>query len=193
LSNKQENEIDGNYLVVLYTLSYHNIKIDSHALVDCGCTGFTFMNEAFTCQHNHPRYEVKNPKTVKVINSHPISSGDITEYVEVQCIIEDYYETLTAYITSLGYYPLILGIPWLKRHDITINFTNNNIQFSSPGCLPYHTIVIPIPIKGLTTEQGNRICAISAMILRHIINHANKHYGNVEWSTLSLNEISTSL
>jgi hypothetical protein len=132
LSSKQENEMDGNHLIIPCTLSDRDIKIDTHALVDCGCTGLSFMNEAFAHQHNFPRYQLKNPKTVEVIHGHPISSGNITAYVEVQCTIGDHHETLTAYLTSLGYYPLVLGIPWLKRHDITINFTKNDTQFSLP-------------------------------------------------------------
>jgi hypothetical protein len=133
-------------------LSDYNIKIDTHALVDCGYTGLSFMNEAFTDQLNFPHYQLKNLKIVKVINGHPISSGDIMEYVEVQCTIGDYYETLTTYLTSLGYYPLILGIPWLKKHNITINFTKNDIQFPSPRYLPHYAIVTPILIKGLIPE-----------------------------------------
>jgi hypothetical protein len=121
--------MDGNDLVVPCTLSDRDIKTDPHALVDCGYTGLSFMNEAFACQHNFPRYQLKNPKIVEVIDGHPISSGDITEYVEVQCTIGDHHETLTAYLTSLGHYPLILGIPWLKKYDVTINFAKNDIQF----------------------------------------------------------------
>jgi hypothetical protein len=151
------------------------------------------MNEAFACQYNFPRYQLKNPKTVEVIDGRPISSGDITEYVEVQCTIGDHHETLTAYLTSLGHYPLILGIPSLKRHDVTINFAKNDIQFSSPGCLPHHAMVTPILIKGLTPEQRNKICAISATTFRHIINNANGCYSKVEQFTLSLNEINTAL
>jgi hypothetical protein len=180
LSNKQENKMNGNHLVVPCTLSDRDIKIDTHALVDCGCTGLSFMNEAFACQHNFPRYQLKNPKTLEVIDGHPISSGDITEYVEVPCTIGDHHKTLTAYLTSLRRYPLVLGITWLKKHDVAINFTKNNIQFPSPGCLPHRTMVTPAPIKGLTPERGNKICAISAMMFRRIINNANGHYGKVE-------------
>jgi hypothetical protein len=126
--------------------------MDTHALVDCGYTRLSFMNEAFICQHNFPRYQLKNPKTVEVIDGCSISLGNITEYVEIQCIIGDHHEILTAYLTSLGYYPLVLGIPWLKKHDVTINFAKNDIQFSSPGCLPHRTMVTPIPVKGLTME-----------------------------------------
>jgi hypothetical protein len=185
--------MDGNYLVVLCTLSDCDIKIDTHALVDCRCTGLSFMNEAFACQYNFPCYQLKNPKTVEVIDGCPISSGDITEYVEGQDMIGDHHETLTAYLTSLGHYPLVLGIPCLKTYDVTINFAKNDIQFSLPGCLPHYAMVTPIPIKGLTSQRRNKICAISAMTFQHIINNANKDYGNVEQFALSLNEINTTL
>jgi hypothetical protein len=185
--------MDRNHLVVPCTLSDRDIKIDTHSLVDCRCTGLSFMNEAFARQYNFPRYQLKNPKIVEVIAGHPMSSGDITEYVEVQCTIGDHHETVTTYLTSLGYYPLALGIPWLKRHDVTINFAKNDIQFSSPRCLPHHAMVTPIPIKGLMPERRNKMYAISAMMFRRIINNANKHYGNIEQFALSLNEINTTL
>jgi hypothetical protein len=46
----------GKYLVIVCTLSNHNIKINTHILVDCRCTRLSFMNEAFTCQYNFPYY-----------------------------------------------------------------------------------------------------------------------------------------
>jgi hypothetical protein len=85
------------------------------------------MNKALAHQHNFYHYQLKNPKTVKVINSYPISLGDIMDYVEIQYTIGDHYEILTTYLTSLRHYPLILAIPWLKKHDVTINFIKNNI------------------------------------------------------------------
>jgi hypothetical protein len=113
LSNKQENTIDGNHLVIPCTLSDHDIKIDTYTLVDSRCTGLSLMNKAFACQHNFPHYQLKNLKIVEVINGYPISLGDIIEYAEVQYTIGDHHETLTAYLTSVGHYPLVIGIPWL--------------------------------------------------------------------------------
>jgi hypothetical protein len=73
------------------------------------------MNDEFARQHNFPRYQLKTPKTVEVIDGRPISSGDITEYVHIDCTIGDHYEKLVAYVASIGHYPLVLGIPWLKK------------------------------------------------------------------------------
>jgi hypothetical protein len=85
------------------------------------------MNDKFTCWHNLPCYELKTPKTVEVIDRQPISSGDIMEYVHINCTISDHYEQLIAYVASIGHYPLILGIPWLKKHDVKINFARMDI------------------------------------------------------------------
>jgi hypothetical protein len=180
LSNKQESELDGNHLIVLCTLSDHDLRIDTHALVDCGCTGYSFMNDKFARQHNFPHYQLKTPKTVEVIDGQPISSGDITKYVHIDCTIGDHDEKLIAYVASIGYYPLILGILWLKKHDVNINFPKMDIQFPSPNCLAHQSKVTLTPIKGITTIQNNKICAISATSFRRIINNVNNRYFKVE-------------
>jgi hypothetical protein len=97
------------------------------------------------------------------------------------------------YVASIGHYPLVLGIPWLKKHDININFPKIDIQFPSPNCLTHQSKVTPIPIKGITMAQNNRICAISTTVFHQMVNNANNQYGKVEQFTLSLYEINTTL
>jgi hypothetical protein len=114
LSNKQESELDGNHLIVPCTLSNHDLRIDTHALIDCGCTGYSFMNDKFTRPHNFPHHQLKTPKTIEVIDGRPISSSNITEYIHVDCTISDHHEKRVTYVASIGHYPHVLGIPWLK-------------------------------------------------------------------------------
>jgi hypothetical protein len=151
------------------------------------------MNDEFTRQHNFPRYQLKTPKTVEVIDGRPISSGDITEYVHIDCTIGDHHEKLVAYVASIGYYPLVLGIQWLKKHDVSINFPKMDIQFPSQNCLAHQSKITPTPIKGITRPQNNKICAISATSFCRIVNNANNCYGKVEQFALSLYEINTAL
>jgi hypothetical protein len=54
-------------------------------------------------------------------------------------------------------------------------------------------MVTPVPIKGLTPEWGNKICAISPTMFRCIIKNANGHYGKVEQFAIALNEINNAL
>jgi hypothetical protein len=144
------------------------------------------MNHEFTCQYNFPHYQLKTPKTIEVIDGQPISSSDMTNYVHIDCTIGDHHEKLIAYMASIGHYPLILRIPWLKKHDVNINFPKMHIQFPSPNCLTHRSKITPIPIKEIMMIQNNKICAISATSFRRIVNNANNHYGKVEQFTLSL-------
>jgi hypothetical protein len=70
------------------------------------------------------------------------------------------------YVASIGHYRLILGIPWLKKHDVNINFPKMDIQFPSRNCLAHHSKVTPTPIKGITMAQNNKIYAISTTSFR---------------------------
>jgi transposase InsO family protein len=151
------------------------------------------MNDEFACQHNFHRYQLKTPKTIEVIDGRPISSSDITEYIHIDCTIGDHHEKLVAYVASIGHYPLILRIPWLKKHDMSINFPKMDIQFPSPNRLAHRSKITPTPIKGITTPQNNKICAISTTSFRRIVNNANNRYGTVEQFALSLYEINTAL
>src|SRR5690606_15916512 len=49
--------------------------------------------------------------------------------------VNDHFEHLPMFVTSLGHYPIVLGIPWLRRHGPSINFEANTVTFKSPRCL----------------------------------------------------------
>jgi hypothetical protein len=100
---------------------------------------------------------------------------------------------LIAYVPSIGHYPLILRIPWLKKHDVNINFPKIDIQFPSPNYLTHRSKITPIPIKGITTAQNNKICTISTISFHRIVNNANNQYGKVEQFALVLYEINTAM
>jgi hypothetical protein len=151
------------------------------------------MNDEFTCQHNFPHYQLKTPKTIEVIDRRPISSSDITEYIHIECTIGDHYEKLVAYVASIGYSPVILGILWLKKHDVSINFPKMDIQFPSPNCLAHRSNIDLTPTKGITTPQNNKICTISTTSFCRIVNNVNNRYGKVEQFALSVYKINTAL
>jgi hypothetical protein len=41
------------------------------------------------------------------------------------------------FVTKLGHYPIVQGIPWLKQHDVAIRFASNLVTFSSQYCLAH--------------------------------------------------------
>ena len=39
------------------------------------------------------------------------------------------------FVTKLGHYPVVLGLPWLRRHDVHVGFAQNTLTFDSKFCL----------------------------------------------------------
>jgi len=39
------------------------------------------------------------------------------------------------FVTRLGHYPIVLGISWLRHHDIAIRLSSNTITFDSENCI----------------------------------------------------------
>ena len=53
----------------------------------------------------------------------------------INLYINGHEERLPAFITHLGHYPVMLGKPRLKRHNVSIQFTTNTVIFDSTYCL----------------------------------------------------------
>jgi hypothetical protein len=106
----EEGSMDGNHLVVMCTLSLNNKEIRTHALIDCGATGYAFIDQDFANHHQSLPRPLKTPCALDIIDGRKISSGDITHIVEAQLSIHQHRERLPMFVTKLGYYPIILGI-----------------------------------------------------------------------------------
>ena len=132
-----ENKLEGNHLLVKTLLSTtpNNLPLEVHALIDCGASGFAFVDEEFAHQQNFPLSTLKTPQVVEVIDGRPISSGDITQIAKIPMTIGEHKEELPTFVTQLGHYPLVLGIPWLRCHDVSIRFASNTVTFDSPKCI----------------------------------------------------------
>jgi len=70
--------MEGKHLVVLSNISFGNRTFATHTLIDCGVTGIAFIDKDFVCHHQLLLTPLQYPKSLKVIDSHLISSGDIT-------------------------------------------------------------------------------------------------------------------
>jgi predicted aspartyl protease len=64
----KEGSMDRNYLIVMCTLSLNNKEIPTHALIDCGATGYTFIDQDFANHHHLSLYPLKTPHALEVID-----------------------------------------------------------------------------------------------------------------------------
>lgn len=92
--------------------------------------------------------------------------------------IDKHTETLPLFVTKLGHYPVVLGIPWLRHHDVSISFAKNTVSFDSDYCLT-HCAPTAATTKGISIpppdKQGSRICMVNAVAFRRLTGKSAGH------------------
>lgn len=143
--------MEGKHLVVSCSLNVNDEIIRTHALIDCGATGISFVDEDFARHHQLPLRLLKKPRALEVIDGRPISSGDITHIALTHFSIHEHHEQLPMFVTKLGHYPIVLGIPWLNLHDVAIRFSSRTLTFGSQYCTA-HCNATPTTVTALSDE-----------------------------------------
>ena len=133
ISAAEESKLDGNHIVVKCSFGRHDPIIET-ALYDTGATGYAFIDENFARIHNLPKYELRTPRPIDVIDGRHITSGDVTHIVKVFAKIGNHEEELPAFLTTLGHYKVVLGIPWMRDHDVKLDFAENSLEFMAEKC-----------------------------------------------------------
>jgi predicted aspartyl protease len=64
----KEGSMDGNHLVVICTLSLNSKEIPTHTLIDCGATGYAFIDQDFVNHHHLLLHPLKTPRALEVID-----------------------------------------------------------------------------------------------------------------------------
>ena len=126
--------MEGEHLVVSCILSVNGQTIATHALNDSGATGISFIDKDFVRHFQLTLTPLQNPRSLEVIDGRLISSGDISHTTTITLSINKHQEQLPMFVTKLGLYPIVLGIPWMDRHDINIRFRSCTVTFGSQYC-----------------------------------------------------------
>jgi hypothetical protein len=106
-------------------------KERTQALLDSGVMG-NFI---------HPRYVQERslitmkrvPLTINNVNRHLLTQVD--RQVKLDLLIGEHYETIIFDVTPLGGHNMVLGLPWLHRHNPQVNWEEVKLLFSLSYCL----------------------------------------------------------
>ena len=99
-----EESLDENHIVISTQIQDKSSLISTHILVDCGATGFAFIEEEFAHDHTFPLFKLKKPHCLEVIDGKPIESGLITHITKLKMTIAGYQEKIPLFVTKLGWY-----------------------------------------------------------------------------------------
>ena len=102
------------------------------AMIDSGADGI-FLDRKFVAEHKIGRVGIARPIKVLSIDGSPNLAGAITEVANVQMIAAggEHTEYLRCLITDLGNDQMILGLPWLQKHNPDIDWDSGEVLLGS--------------------------------------------------------------
>jgi hypothetical protein len=65
--------------------------------------------------------------------------------------ILDHGEQLPIFLKTLGQYPIVLEIPWLRLHDVVVHYASNDDMFGLQNWTT-HSHEAPVTVQGVTVE-----------------------------------------
>ena len=129
------------------TIASKETTFNTFAMADCGATA-SFIDSLFAQLHGLKFSPLQHPRDLTVADGRTISSGAITHTVRIAIALRAHREVLELFVTTLGQYPVVLSLPWLRKYDPRIYFKDNTITFDSKRCLEHC----------ISTRQATTIC-----------------------------------
>ncbi|KAI5115596.1 hypothetical protein M0805_003691 [Coniferiporia weirii] len=111
------------------TMTVHNQNVSTNALIDSGAEG-KFIDAKFVIKHRIPTRTLAHPIHVRNGDGTPNQHGTITRFTWRLIKIGGRSITTTFLVTSLGKEDVILGLPWLKRHNPAIDWSAGTISIN---------------------------------------------------------------
>ena len=95
-------------------------------MIDCGAGG-AFIDQNFA--KNFEQKKLDYPLTAKNVDGTINKKGTIEKYVDLEFKIDSRKFKEQFYITGLGKQEIILGFPWLQKHNPKINWKTGKIEW----------------------------------------------------------------
>ncbi|KAI5117426.1 hypothetical protein M0805_007777 [Coniferiporia weirii] len=111
------------------TMIVHNQNVSTNTLIDSRAKG-KFIDAKFVIKNRIPTRPLAHPIQVRNVDGTPNQHGTITRFTWRLIKIGRQSITTTFLVTSLGKEDVILGLPWLKRHNPAINWTAGTISIN---------------------------------------------------------------
>ena len=108
--------------------------LETISLIDSGSTVLAFADDQeIVKKFNLATKRLLRPRPLQLADG--TTKSTVSKYFTTRVHIGDHDEIMPIYVTNLGKTnPIILGIPWLKRHDPTCLWSEMRLVFNSPHC-----------------------------------------------------------
>ena len=102
--------------------------IKAKTLLDCRARGI-FLDQNFTQKHNLRTMKLEQPIRAQNMDGTNNKQGTIHFYTDLDIKIGNQTFQKRFYITGLGNQKVILGLPWLRKHNPEINWEKGMVTW----------------------------------------------------------------
>ncbi len=97
-----------------------------HAMIDSGCSPYGFIDDKFAHKNNLPSLPLSQPKLLRLADG--TVAGSVTEGCSVQYKLGPINERVILYRWHLDGPDVILGLPWLQKHNPDIDWSKGTLS-----------------------------------------------------------------
>jgi len=141
-------------------------SVTINAMIDSGATE-DFIDREVCNKHGIKMIKAKNPWEIYLADGKTSAMGPVSHLTKVPINISSHRELATFQVANLQNHEVILGMPWLREHNPTINWNDKRITFNgercTTWCLKSSPVAYAIPEeKALEENLITRFCKIQA-------------------------------
>ena len=133
MRNVTECETSLHSITLPATLSVADKRVSVGALIDSGCD-CNFIDESFAKLHNIRINPLDSIIRVRSLDSSPLANiTKISETVQFT-VSGNHSESIRFHVFRAPHHPIVLGKPWLQRHDPQISFRTGEVRGWGVDC-----------------------------------------------------------
>jgi len=124
---------DKDHIMVKIQLHGEKELVTINAMINSGATE-DFIDREVWNKYGIKRIKAKKPREIYLADGKPSAMGPVTHITKVPMDISSHRELPTFQVANLQNHEVILGMPWLREHNPTIDWNDKRITFNSERC-----------------------------------------------------------
>jgi hypothetical protein len=133
----------------------NNVEHNTTALMDCGASE-NFIDKAYAAANGIPTQRKAIPRRFLTVDGSDVAGGPVTYDAQMGKTINQHKEDIRLRCITIRNAPVILGLPWLKLHNPTIDWRAHRLTFQSNKCAERGLTVSP-HATAVAEEQGTEL------------------------------------
>jgi len=134
---------DNDHIMVKIQLHGEKESVTINAMIDSGATE-DFIDREVSNKHGIKMIKAKNPREIYLADGKPSAMGSVTHMTKVHMDISSHREVATFQVANLQNHEVILGMSWLREHNLTIDWNDKRITFNSEPCTTWSVKGSPV-------------------------------------------------